>query len=66
MVKMRYSLKKGKYGCYFYDFDMDIGLSLEMVLNRLNDSYIQLSKLRIKYNKLNVENLCLMRKIKKT
>jgi len=32
----RYKLKKGKFGCYFYDSKVEVDLSLEMLLNRLN------------------------------
>jgi hypothetical protein len=63
---MRYKLKKGKFGCYFYDSEMDIDLSLEMVLNRLNDSRIALDKLRVKYNRLNVVYLLKERELKET
>ena len=62
---MRYKLKKGKFGCYFYDSEMDLDLSLEMVLNRLNDTRIQLEMLRVKYNKLNVVYLINERERKK-
>lgn len=32
----RYSLLKGKYGCYFHDTHINVDLTLEMVLNKLN------------------------------
>ncbi len=35
-LNKRYKLKKGKFGCYFYDSKVKVDLSLEMVLNRLN------------------------------
>ena len=62
---MRYLLKIGKFGYYFYDSEMNIDLSLEMVLNRLNNSKTALDKLRIKYNNLNIEILELNRIIHK-
>ena len=35
-LNKRYKLKRGKFGCYFYDSKVEIDLSLEMILNRLN------------------------------
>lgn len=32
----RYSLHKGKYGCYFHDGMVKIDMTLEMVLDKLN------------------------------
>lgn len=37
MKKNRYELKKGKYGCYFYDSTVLVDMTLEMVLNKLNE-----------------------------
>lgn len=38
MIKLnkRYELKIGKFGYYFYDSKVEIDLSLEMLLNKLN------------------------------
>jgi len=66
MIKLnRYKLKKGKFGCYFYDSVLETEMTLEIVLNRLNDSNESLNKLRIKYNKLNVLYLTNERERKK-
>jgi len=35
-LNKRYKLRKGKFGCYFYDSKVEIDLTLEMLLNRLN------------------------------
>ena len=35
-LNKRYKLKKGKFGCYFYDSKVEVDMSLEMLLNRLN------------------------------
>ena len=32
----RYTLHKGKYGCYFHDGMVNIDMTLEMVLDKLN------------------------------
>jgi len=65
MIKMRYNLKKGKSGYYFYDSVLNAEMTLEIVLNKLNDTSIALDKLRLQYNKLNIENLKLNRIIHK-
>ena len=45
MIKMnRYELKIGKFGYYFYDSFVQIDMSLEMVLKRLNYNHKQLDK----------------------
>ena len=49
-LNKRYKLKKGKFGCYFYDSKVEIDLSLEMVLNRLN---ITDNRLSYQYNQNN-------------
>lgn len=46
--KPRYKLLKGKYGCYFYDSVVNIDLTLDMLLNKLN----RLEKIRIQKNYL--------------
>lgn len=61
---IRYELKRGKFGYYFYDSEMNIDLSLETVLNRLNDTKEQLDKLRKQYSKLNITYLTIERKLK--
>lgn len=33
---MRYKLKSGKYGYYFYDSMVKVDMTLDMVLNKLN------------------------------
>lgn len=35
-LNKRYELKIGKYGHFFYDSKVEVDLSLEMLLNRLN------------------------------
>ena len=61
---MRYELKRGKFGYYFYDSILEAEMTLAIVLNRLNDSRIALDKLRVQYNKLNVNYLTKEREIK--
>lgn len=52
----RYKLKKGKFGCYFFDSIIRIDLNLEMVLNKLNRYETLQSKLDM-YKERNREQL---------
>jgi len=50
---MRYELKLGKYGMYFYDNVLNIDLTLNMILDKLNYSDKLLNDRLLKINKLN-------------
>lgn len=62
MIKMkRYELKTGKFGYYFYDSMIQIDMSLEMVLNRLNYGNEQFDK----YLESTNEQLNIINKLKR-
>ena len=59
----RYELKSGKFGYYFYDNDIQIDLSLNMVLTKLNYCNNRINESELITRKLTDRNYILKNKI---